>query len=348
MADVSADPVIRPALDGIFAAFETHPLVGLGDRHGLANEGEFYNRLIGDPRFAADVGNVVVEFGGAAHQDTLDRYLSGEEVPYGELRQVWSNVVGWVPTVISVMYQHFFAQVRVVNARLSPEQRIRVWLGEPPIDWSTIRNREDLEPYLSRRDEHPAQIINREILARGKRALVIYGAMHFHSFPPPPGLAPRPGLKELVERDHPAAFYLVEVYTDYAKAEGTAAFESELKWPNGTLAAPVRGTSLEAALLRFWRPHTPPLMGTPALAPDELARLLDRVREIVSGVAGDALLYLGPAASLMTSPGDPALVMDEAYFREISRRYEIMTGQPADLAEWIRMASGPPRRYSLR
>ena len=32
----AAEPVIRPALDGVFAAFETHPLVGLGDVHDLA------------------------------------------------------------------------------------------------------------------------------------------------------------------------------------------------------------------------------------------------------------------------------------------------------------------------
>ena len=38
----AAEPVVRPALDGIFAAFETHPLVGLGDLHDLANELAFY------------------------------------------------------------------------------------------------------------------------------------------------------------------------------------------------------------------------------------------------------------------------------------------------------------------
>jgi hypothetical protein len=52
-ASRAAEAVVRPALDGIFAAFETHPLVGLGDLHDLANELAFYATLVRDPRFAA-------------------------------------------------------------------------------------------------------------------------------------------------------------------------------------------------------------------------------------------------------------------------------------------------------
>ena len=133
------EPIIQPAIDGIFEAFKTHPLVGISDAHGLAQEMEFYNALIRDPRFARDVGNVVVEFGGAAHQDVIDRYVNGEFVPYKELRQVWTDVVGWVPTVSSLGYVHFFAQVRQTNMKLPPEERIRVWLGEPPIIWAKVQ-----------------------------------------------------------------------------------------------------------------------------------------------------------------------------------------------------------------
>jgi hypothetical protein len=45
----------------------------------MAQEEDFYAALVRSPRFAAEVGNVVVEFGDAAQQGTLDRYLSGEE-----------------------------------------------------------------------------------------------------------------------------------------------------------------------------------------------------------------------------------------------------------------------------
>jgi hypothetical protein len=84
---------VVPALDGVFDAFASHPIVAIGDDHGLAQSLDFYAAVVRDPRFATDVGNLVVEFGGAAHQDVLDRYLAGETVPYTELRKVWTDVV---------------------------------------------------------------------------------------------------------------------------------------------------------------------------------------------------------------------------------------------------------------
>lgn len=75
----------------------------------MAQEEDLYAALVRSPRFASEVGNVVVEFGDAAQQQTLDRYLSGEDVPFGELRKVWADTVGWLPTVTSLGYINFFA-----------------------------------------------------------------------------------------------------------------------------------------------------------------------------------------------------------------------------------------------
>ena len=41
----------------------------------------FYAVLLRDPRFARDVGNVVLEVGDAAQQETIDRYVNGENIP---------------------------------------------------------------------------------------------------------------------------------------------------------------------------------------------------------------------------------------------------------------------------
>jgi hypothetical protein len=73
-----AQPKVSPALDGIFAASKSHPLVGLGETHRRAQEIDFYTALIRDPRFTREVGNVVVEFGSASHQRIIDRYVEGE------------------------------------------------------------------------------------------------------------------------------------------------------------------------------------------------------------------------------------------------------------------------------
>jgi hypothetical protein len=56
-----APPRIVNAADGIFAAFQNHPLVGLGEWHGMAQGLDFYAVLVRDPRFAKEVGNVVAE-----------------------------------------------------------------------------------------------------------------------------------------------------------------------------------------------------------------------------------------------------------------------------------------------
>jgi hypothetical protein len=134
----ASPPTVSPAADGIFAAFQRRPIVALSDVHGMAQEEDFYALLVRDKRFPDAVGNVVVEFGDAAQQTTLDRYLAGDAIPYEDLRKVWSDTVGWIPTVDAVGYASFFAHVRAVNLGLPADKRIRVWLGDPPIDWSKI------------------------------------------------------------------------------------------------------------------------------------------------------------------------------------------------------------------
>lgn len=176
-------PIVQPAIDGVLAAFKTRPLVGISDRHGISQQQDFYATLIRDPRFAREVGNVVVEFGSASHQAIIDRYVAGEDVPYTEFRKVWSDVVGWNPTVTYVGFVNVFASVRAANVGLPPDQRIKVWLGEPPVDWATA-TKDDVNAAMQKRDSHPADLIVENILKKNKKALVIYGGAHLNTSPP--------------------------------------------------------------------------------------------------------------------------------------------------------------------
>ena len=162
-------PATVPAADGVFAAFATHPLVGIGEWHGLAQETDFYAALIRDPRFARDVGNIVLETGSASQQAVVDSYVNGDTVPYAELRRVWSDQVGWIPTVTYIGSINVYSALRAMNLTLPPEQRIKVWLGEPPIDWSQIRTKDDWEPLMKERDNHPAELIAAKSWRRARR-----------------------------------------------------------------------------------------------------------------------------------------------------------------------------------
>jgi len=325
-----AAPTVRPAIDAILAAFETHPLVGIGDAHNLAQEEDFFAALIRDPRFAKEVGNVVVEFGTATHQDILDRFINGASVSFDELRSVWGDVVGATPAVTGLGYANFFAQVRTTNRSLPAEQRIRVWGGEPVLDWATVKTQSDIQSALAQRDSYPAALIKREILAKGKKALVIYGSAHFGM----PGLPVELGarfLRDVVEEDHPDAFFIVVPYTGFLQKECSAAFEqTHHDWPTPALAFPVRGSTIEDALRRTGcaveRPENPTI-NLPNRTEAELADLQAKVatafRDMLSGVNGDALLYLGSAATLTRTPQEPSIYLDAAYRAEINRRNQI-------------------------
>ena len=244
----------------------------------------------------------------------------------------------------------FFAQVRAVNQSLPPAEHIRVWLSEPPIDWSIIQTKETWQQIYDQREAHAAAVIIREILDRGSKALVIYGAGHFFTYPwPSTWPIPSAGTKvlgEIVEQAHPGAFYFVSVYGGYKTPECSTALEAEMNWPREALIAPVRGTLLENSLLRPGC-STQQLEGLdPPLPADELARLEQRLYEIDMGVAGDALLYLAPAAELKRTPMDPTIWMDVDYQKELSRRYQVRHGEPlSPLAGAMQYYAAPPQPW---
>ena len=71
-----------------------------------------------------------------------------------------------------------FRTVRSINQTLAPNRRLRILLGDPPIEWESVRTAEDLHNAASGRSSFPADVIAREVLAKNRRALVVYGALH--------------------------------------------------------------------------------------------------------------------------------------------------------------------------
>jgi hypothetical protein len=321
-------PTVTKAADGIFNAFHTHPLVAIGNYEDYAQEEDFYATLVRDPRFAREVGNVVVEFGAGAHQDIIDRYLNGEHVSFSDLRKVWSDVVGFnIPYAIG--YVNFFVTVRDVNRTLPPNRRIHVWLGEPVIDWSKIKNKAEFVRYYPQRDTHPIEIIEKEILAKNKKSLVIYGDGHFY---PPLKALPTPGFPRLLpplEQKYPNAIFIVQMYAGFATKACVANFEQSIQdWPTPALAAPVRGSSLGEKLYGSGCDVFPKtaLRFPPSLTAAQKAQATDEIEQNEAGLNANALLYVGNAASLTQSPFEPSIYLDPDYLREMNRRAKLGFG----------------------
>ena len=166
-------------LQAIVDAFRSHQVVAFADPHGNAEMGAFELRVVSDPRIREVANDLVIENGNARYQDAMDRYIRGEDVPYETLRHVWHETTqtqtlgprdGYVPELYQI--------VRKLNQGLPRRRQLRVLLGDPPIDWSSVKTPADHRPWIERRDSHAADVIRREVVSKHRRGLVVYGQGH--------------------------------------------------------------------------------------------------------------------------------------------------------------------------
>ena len=293
--------------------------MGLSDDHALAQEEDFYVSLISDPRFAREVGNVVVEFGNASQQQTIDRYVNGEDMPYAELRKVWGDTsyVGWFPAVTALGYLNFNAAVRTVNAILPVADRIHVWLGGKPVDWSKIKTKEDVSKVVGgQADLYTADLIGQHILNRHKRALLIYGAFHFYD---------KGSLAEFIRQRYPGSLFVITLYTGFADRLCSERFENRAaNWPLPALlwAGQSNQQAADASCKML------DVSGFAEMTEAQRTKIRSDMESHTSVLVGNALLYLAPARTLTKSPLSPDLYLDPEFRKENDRRAALLGGQP--------------------
>jgi hypothetical protein len=168
----------RDAIATIVEVFRTHTIVALPDAHGSEKAHAFLISLIRDPRFAAVANDIVVEFGNARHQDVADRFVRGEDVPHQTLRRIWQDTTQPSAANDRTHSEAVLRAVRTVNADLPRDRQLRVLLGDPPIDWERIRTRAEHFKWIEMRDAYPAALIQVEVIAKQRRALLVYGVGH--------------------------------------------------------------------------------------------------------------------------------------------------------------------------
>lgn len=131
-----------PYIHALMLQFESSDIVALGDRPGTREDSDLRIQLVRHPDFPNTVRYIVVECANASHQDALDRYIGGEDVPQQQLQKVWRDVT--TPGACdSPVYEQFLDEVRTRNQYLPDARKLRVLAGDPPIDWARIHSRED-------------------------------------------------------------------------------------------------------------------------------------------------------------------------------------------------------------
>ncbi len=297
-----ADAAARDLNQAVLAAFERHRLVAIGESHGQQEHGDAQQMLLADPRLPQVVDDIVVEFGNALYQPIVDRFVAGAAVDDQVLRQVWRNTTQSPgATGDQPIREQFFRTVRAVNWTLPAERRIRVLLGDPPIDWSHITTQDQVDVFLAQRDAHMASVVKREVLAKKRRALICYGSGHvMHS--PEPGQNADHGVPLIEEQTGQHVYVIV-----------AGSHPRLVTCPRRTVI-PCSGTWLEST-------DAGQFMDAPRLCGVPLGKL------------ADAVLYLGQLTDLTQSLWNPAIFLDPVYWAELQRRNAI-NGNLIDLEQY--------------
>lgn len=292
----------EPAVPALLKLSEQYPVIALGESHWSRPAGDFYRTLVSTPGFADHINTVVLECGNSRFQATLDRYINGEDVSSEEISHVWrdtTKVVSWE----SPIYADLIATVREVNRGLPAAQRIRVIAADAPIDWTKVRTHADWESALQG-NEFLAAVIEREVLDKNRKALVIMGANHVTRGK---GWHGETGVTSLLEKHTPHSVYVVMLWGIDPKQD-PAVMEGPVP-----LLYPLPGTKLGKA--------------------DYFGH---RAQEVA-----DAYLYLGKSDGLVF-PRWNELQKDSAYWAELQRRHQIQFGCPLDPVRWNRQEKPCP------
>lgn len=302
------------AAEAVLAAFEDHPLVGgFSASHGNKEVDDFLLGLVRDPTFADHVDDIAIECGNARHQEVLDRYVAGEDVPPTDVQRVWRDTTQ-VNCGFSSFYEQLIPLVRRVNEKLAPDDRVRVLACDPPIDWSTIEGVADFEAQADR-ESSISGVLEREVLDQGRSALLLFGINHVRHLP---GTA----IGMLEDAGHDDVAYVIEDHIGFGGGDPALTAENDelearmTSWPVPSIT-PVEGTWLSELDSAYFPPAPGDVGGGHSTGPP--------------GV--DAYLYVGPRDTQLRELRAPRALLDDAYLAELEHRARLI-GVPPDMPRY--------------
>jgi hypothetical protein len=305
----------------LLKAWEQHRIVAVAEAHRSVEDKDFLLTLIKDAEFSQRVNDIAVEFGNARLQPVLDRYMAGAAVSQAELREVWAGT-----TVVNGMwdapvYEQFFAAVRDHNQTLPKNRRLRVIACDPPIDWRQVKTVADAAPFL-KRDPFCASVLEREVIAKGRKALLIMGDMHVSRRHMTGGRLEN--AVTLIEAKYPGAVFVALTYAGQYK--DSASIEEQLGGGPVPSVALLRTSPIGQLPAMPAKPLTRTRVGPSAAPVSETIVVTDPPR--LQDVA-DALIYLGPKSTFTRSTPSADRFSPEE-LRELGRRHELLFKIPLD------------------
>jgi hypothetical protein len=311
-------PKPENATVAMLRAFKTHNIVMLGETHDNKQLYEWLSTLVATPEFADQVDDIVMEMGNSLYQKSVDRYVSGEDVPLEQVQKAWRNTMVSGPQ--SPVYAWFYRAVREANMKRRGKHQMRILCGDPYIDWEKVKVSQDINPFLSHRDDWYAQVVRDEVIARRHRALLIMGSGHFlRNFK----IGPMEPVVEPELRLAGANTYLIIFGTNTPGGDkldhrfdawSTPAIVPATGWVGELPARPLTSGGYDDMVINMTSESGEKIKSPPFTD----LKLKD---------AADALLYLGPRDSLTAVEMPRAQVEGTPYGKEILRRLTIMWGK---------------------
>jgi hypothetical protein len=201
--------------------------------------------------------------------------VSGESIAPDALQRIWLDTTQ--QHVASLEVPELFTAVRALNSSAPPDRRLRILLGEPPIEWERLKTADEYKAWASQpassRDTFAAELVRRDVLSKNRRAIAFYGAGHFFR------KVVSQSLVTILEGSQTKVF---TIWTNAAFELASVQPDVET-WPVPSLAL-IRGTVLgRTGLSQYLGPNAGDV------PPQWLAPMEDQF---------DAVLYLGPLATI--------------------------------------------------
>lgn len=302
-----SEPMPQPAIPAILSAFDKYEIVAMPEAHGMKDVDDFILSLLRDPAFPGKVNDIAIECGNSLYQPILDRYISGEDVPFSEVRKVWRNTTQPMCGT-SLFFEEFFPLVRAINQKLPATNRVRVLAADPPVDWDKVKSFDDILRF-PHRDAFIASVMKKEVLSKHRKALMLFGSFHtFHRV--------EASAVSMYERDYPGVTFVIFDLSIPVSLPGTA--KPFVNWPVPSLV-PTKGNWLGTLDLSHF--ISPPVLVDEVNC--EVHREFPKQVQKPMQQLVDAFLYLGPPDLRLKEQIPADVAMDLDYQKELQRRQSL-------------------------